>query len=180
MEFQKGQVLIQNRWLLRCPPPRYESQVMTDSKTHFLSLAPSIKRHVHVLLCENAAEQWAEFLKSNSVEYVETVTGTSQKLDFGLLLEALDAVRRSDDKSQVGRRFLEPLAALQDGDLSLPEYVEFAFHSICNLYRKYVDQEPVDDWLIVNQALASIPTAELAKYSLAEAIRRAELALCSD
>jgi len=52
-------------------------------------------------------------------------------------------------------RYREPIVALHDGDLDLPDTIEYAYYSLYNLFRKYTGIEDIDDWLIVNQAISS-------------------------
>ena len=38
----------------------------------------------------------------------------------------------------------------------MPEEIEYAYHSVDNLFLRYGLAEPIDDWLIVNQAVSSL------------------------
>ena len=65
------------------------------------------------------------------------------------------------------------MPALQDENLVFPEPVAFAYYAIYNLFRKYAAQADVDDWLIVNQALAAEADPEVRRRLLARAIQAA-------
>jgi hypothetical protein len=91
------------------------------------------------------------------MRYVEGVAGTRQTVDPTLPQDALEAVRTGSDLRDVARRYGEPIAALQDEDWRPPEPILFAYYSIYNLFEKYDQARDIDDWLIPNQALASLP-----------------------
>jgi len=130
---------------------------------------------VHEILCEHALAQWREFCQSNRpISYVESVCGTHQTVDTELPDDALRSVRENKDVAGVDGRYSEPIVAMQDDDLSFPKSITFAYYAIYNAFKKYVQHENVDDWLIVNQAL-SAETDESRWPSLLEgAIKRAK------
>ena len=122
----------------------------------FFALKPEQRRAVHFALCEHALQKWNRYASTQtSIEYTESVVGTRQEVDKDLPGDALASARRSVDGGQVGHRYLEPIAALQDGDLVFPENITFAYYALYNLFKKVVQGGSVDDWLIINQALAS-------------------------
>jgi hypothetical protein len=130
---------------------------MHPSAAAFLAMPPARRREVHLLLCEHALEVWEQhFPPGDPPSYVESVVGTRQVLDVGLPREALDAVRVGRDDANLDYRYREPIAALQDDDLEFPDAVEFAYYAIYNAFRRHVQGADLDDWLIVNQALASV------------------------
>jgi sulfur relay (sulfurtransferase) DsrF/TusC family protein len=94
------------------------------------------------------------------VAYQESVAGSTQTLDCLLPREALAAVRAGTDAASIGQRYLEPIAALQDDDLVLPEAAQFAYYAIYNVFQRYVRERKMDEWTIVNQALASAGTPD--------------------
>lgn len=143
---------------------------MHPAAQSFLSMPPAAKRLVHVRLCEQALGVWERHLPPGTdITYRESVAGSSQELDVLLPHEALASIRRGKDDFGISQRFQEPLAALHDGDLEIPEEAEFAFYAIHNAFQLYVVDEPTDDWLIVNQALSAIGVAR-AVAALQEAI----------
>ena len=86
--------------------------------------------------------------------------------------EALDGA--GVDRAGVARRYLEPLAALQDDDLELLGQIELAYYAIYNLYRGAVAGAAIDDWLIVNQALTAEEDPALRRMLLADALQAAQ------
>ena len=79
-------------------------------------------------------------------------------MDCGLPREALTAVRLGTDAANISQRYLEPLAALRDDDVVFPEAAQFAYYAIHNAFERYVRERKIDEWTIVNQALASAGT----------------------
>ncbi|HET8647197.1 MAG TPA: hypothetical protein VFO85_17000, partial [Vicinamibacteria bacterium] len=93
-------------------------------------------------------------------DYVDSVVGAKHSVDVALPRDALAAATSGRRSPDVEARYGEPLAALQDDDLQLPDAVEFAFYAAYNCYRRHAQEADVDDWLIVNQALAALPETE--------------------
>ena len=122
----------------------------------FLALNAQQRRAVHFALCEYALAKWNLYANAhNEITYVESVVGTRQEVDKLLPLDAFLSVHRGLDSFNVAQRYREPIAALQDEDLTFPENITFAYYAIYNLFQKYVAQKTIDDWLIVNQALSA-------------------------
>lgn len=141
----------------------------------FLALNAEQRRSVHFALCEHAVEKWNLYAKTQKkIEYIETVTSTRQKVDKLLPFDAFSSTMQGLDSSNVAERYLEPIVALQDADLILPENITFAYYAIYHLFKKYVKKELIDDWLIVNQALATEEDSEVWKTLLNDAIQRAK------
>ena len=143
---------------------------MHPSAQSFLSMPPAAKRLVHLRLCEQALSVWERhFPPGSEVIYRESVAGSSQELDVLLPHEALASIRAGKDDFGISQRFQEPLAALHDGDLEIPEDAEFAFYAIRNAFQLHVVGKPTDDWLIVNQACSAVGEARAVEV-LQEAI----------
>lgn len=122
----------------------------------FLALDCAKKRAACIQLCERALRIWeSTFPDGCSVAYRESVVGSIQTLDCGLPREALAAVRSGKDAAAIGQRYLEPIAALQDDDLVLPEAAHFAYYAVYNAFERYVSEKKIDEWTIVSQAIAS-------------------------
>ena len=122
----------------------------------FAELSPDAQRRVHFVLGRHALEKWRDYCTANPVmHYVESVCGTDQSVDVSLPDDAFACAERACDDRQVAKRYREPIAAMQDDDLEIPETMAFAFYAIYNLFNKYAKNEPVDAWLIVNQSLSS-------------------------
>jgi len=132
---------------------------MTDLRQTFLSLEPGAKRRVHMLLCENALSQWQSFaIERRRIRYVDSVVGGRHEVELELPSEALRSVANArEDVADVEQRYAEPITAIHDHDLKFPDHIEFAYYSIYNLFRKYALGKEVDDWLVVNQAIAAEP-----------------------
>lgn len=129
---------------------------MHEAAELFLALDDDKKRTACIQLCERALRIWeSNFPDGCRVTYEESVAGSTQILDCGLPREALSAVRAGTDASNIGQRYQEPLAALQDDDLVLPEAAQFAYYAIYNAFERYVRKRKIDEWTIVNQAIAS-------------------------
>jgi hypothetical protein len=129
---------------------------MHELADKFRSLSPDQKRIIHLNLCEHALTKWQAFASSRRwIMYADSVCGTKQAVDKSLPLDALQSARDGRDVADVDARYAEPITALHDDDLNLPASVEYAYYAIYNTFSKYARKENVDDWLIVNQALAS-------------------------
>ena len=140
----------------------------------FFALDPARRRSVHFALGERALTVWANYAaRRTDWEYVESVAGTWQTVDRQLPAAALASARQGDDLANVALRYLEPIAALQGDDLAFPGAVTFAYYAIYNLFRKYAAQAEVDDWQIVNQALAAEADPEVRRRLLAQVIQAA-------
>jgi hypothetical protein len=132
-----------------------------EAAEQFLALDEAKKRVACIHLCELALAVWeSNFPDGRQVTYQESVAGSSQSLDYQLPREALAAVRVGTDAAAIGQRYLEPIAALQDEDLVLPETAQFAYYAIYNVFQRYVRERKIDEWTIVNQALASTGTSD--------------------
>jgi hypothetical protein len=122
----------------------------------FLALNPAQRRVVHFALCERALREWNQYANAQGrIQYTESVIGTRQEVDQQLPVDALESAKRGVDFGQVQQRYQEPMTAMQEDDLRFPEPIIFAYYAIYNLFGKYVCGEPIDDWLIVNQALSA-------------------------
>ncbi len=148
---------------------------MTTPAERFLALSPGQRRIVHELLVEHALAKWQVYVESRGeIRYRESVTGTEQTVDANLPGNALAAVQSGQRIAAVAEGYSEPIVAMQDGDLSFPESVTFAYYAIYNFFRRYAMQrEEIDDWLLVNQAVSSEDDEEKQKAVLMRATERA-------
>jgi hypothetical protein len=143
-------------------------------KEKFLSLTPAERRQVHFSLCRKALAVWSDWSSQKKrLQYVDGVVGLSHNVDFALPSDAFSAAARGRDASNVAKRYLEPITAMQDVDLELPREITFAYYSIHNLFNKYVCGEQIDDWTIVNQALGCESDIARMISRLSEAIQTA-------
>jgi hypothetical protein len=123
----------------------------------FFALPADRRRRVHLELCRGALEVWTRYCRERPrIEYTDSVVGLGHVLDAALPGEALRTVELGADPADVKARYGEPIVALQDDDLELPEEIEFAYYAIHNLFLRYGLAEPIDDWLIVNQAVSAL------------------------
>ncbi|MEV6773360.1 hypothetical protein AB0N05_32480 [Nocardia sp. NPDC051030] len=122
----------------------------------FLQLGADHRRQVHLSLCEDALATWSGYIqgKRARLRYRDSVVGMRHNVDTVLPADALHSARAGVDLADIDNRYLEPIAALQDDDLTFPVPVEFAYYAIYNCFRKYVLRDDVPDWLIINQALS--------------------------
>ena len=137
---------------------------MHPAAEKFFAMSKEQQRAVHLRLCEQALGVWQRhYSPGTRPTYQETITGTVQELDVDLPSEALACSRAGKDQAQVQSRYSEPITALQDDDLVLPEQALYAYYAIYNLFRAHVIGVPLDPWLIVNQALSALgPEADVA------------------
>ncbi|MFD3702242.1 hypothetical protein ACFWUP_03785 [Nocardia sp. NPDC058658] len=132
-------------------------------RARFEELEPDQRRQVHFALCQDALATWTAFAqrKPRELRYRDSVVGMRHRVDVELPADALRSAYVGRDLAEVGDRYLEPLTAMQDDDLSFPDPVEFAYYSISNCFRKYVRGDDIADWLIVNQALSAHDISEV-------------------
>src|SRR5687767_2545789 len=101
----------------------------------FVALPAAGRRRVLIELCGRALEVWEErYPVGSQINYFETVAGTSQSVDVGLPREALCVLKGEGVDANIAERYLEPMVALRDRDLELPDPVEFAYYCIYNAY----------------------------------------------
>ncbi|MCA2209063.1 hypothetical protein [Nocardia rosealba] len=131
----------------------------------FLRLGADQRRQVHLSLCADVLPAWTDYVrgKPSALRYRDSVVGMRHHVDVELPIDALGAARAGVDLANISSRYLEPITALQDDDLTFPDPVEFAYYAIYNCFRKYVSGEDIADWLIVNQALAVHDPGEAAQ-----------------
>jgi hypothetical protein len=130
---------------------------------------------VQLALCRHALGVWEAYLQRyGPVEYVDSVVGLHHCVDSALPRDALASVVAGAEGADVARRYLEPIAALQDDDLELPGHIELAYYAIYNLFRSAVEGAAIDAWLIVNQALAGAEDPAMWRTLLAAALHAAQ------
>ncbi|MEU1432387.1 hypothetical protein ABZ412_35500 [Nocardia sp. NPDC005746] len=130
----------------------------------FFQLGADRRRQVHLSLCEDALSTWIGYTRGKPAQlrYRDSVVGMRHHVDVELPADALLSACAGEDLADVGSRYLEPIAALQDDDLTFPDPVEFAYYAMYNCFRKYVGGDDISDWLIVNQALSVHDDSEAA------------------
>jgi hypothetical protein len=129
---------------------------LPDLRAAFATLDGPRRRIVQLTLCRHALGVWEAYLRRHGpVAYVDSVVGLYHCVDSTLPRDALMSAEAAIDRADVAQRYLEPMAALQDDDLELPGHIELAYYAIYNLYCNAVEGAAIDDWLIVNQALAA-------------------------
>ena len=144
---------------------------MNPLAKQFLNASSNQKRTIHFKLCKHALDKWRNYAKAQGqIHYRESVCGTKQFVDTVLPEDAFMAARQGRDTGFVAKRYLEPIAAMQDDDLISPEAITYAYYAVYNLFRKYAGVSEVDDWLIINQALSSESNELMWQKMLQEAI----------
>jgi len=148
---------------------------MDPSAEDFFALDSEGRRIVHLELCRHALEIWEGYARAQSpITYQDSVVGITHTLDQRLPRDAFESSRAGRALSGIAARYNEPIVAMQDDDLELPENIEYAYYAIHNLFRKYVQGDAaIDDWLIVNQALSAESGLERWKELLSEAVAKA-------
>lgn len=140
----------------------------------FLVLSEPKKRFVQFELCRNALEILNNYFEqTGEINYVESVVGSFQTVDSKLPSDAFESAQKGENLHDTNYRYAEPIAALQDDDLSFPGNITLGFYSIYNLFEKYVGNRNIDDWLIVNQALSAEIEEEQWTELLKNAIEKA-------
>ena len=114
-------------------------------------------------------ERYFAGLPNNAVTYVDSIVGLEHTLDAGLGSRALTWVQHAvatgvfASSPEISKAYGEPLSALQDDDLDLPDPIEQAFYAIYNLYRAATDRGPRTSERLsraIHQALAARPSGE--------------------
>lgn len=147
---------------------------MHSAAENYFSLPKEGKKRVQIALCSRAYEAWlCHATDLGPVEYRESVAGTMQQVDRGLPRDAIHAAATGRDDTSVEQRYLEPLAAMQDGDLGWSAAMDTAYYAIFNLYQFHVAEKLTDSWVIVNQALSALGE-ENAAENLRAAVEYAE------
>ncbi|MGG7607812.1 hypothetical protein [Massilia sp. BKSP1R2A-1] len=144
--------------------------MMSPLALQFYSLASDQQRFVVIRLLWKALDVWEQYNSPGTrPTYQESVSGSIQELDTDLPREALETILAGTDISGIAERYREPIVALRDEDIQLPESAEFAYYAIYNAYRRYILLEPVEDKLLINQLLSSLPS-EQAESAFCEAL----------
>jgi hypothetical protein len=128
----------------------------------FMAMSAEQKRSVHLQLCGHALKVWEKhFPPGSGLAYRESVVGTLQFLETGLPREALESIREGRDLAYIEDAYGEPIAALYDDDLKLPEPAMYAYYAIYNAFQLHVLGKAVDPLLIVKQALSAVEDHEM-------------------
>ncbi len=135
---------------------------MTENlQDEFLSSPAGSRKVVHRFVCGKALEVWQEFVaQETKITYADSVVGLAHEVDTQLPTEAFRAAFAgcsAEESDNISYRYLEPISALQDMDLEFSAPVLMAYYAIYNAFCKYARGENNDDWIIVNQALATDP-----------------------
>jgi hypothetical protein len=101
---------------------------------------PLHRRHEAMrMACSYAADVWERYAEGGSVTYTDGVVGMQHVLDMTLPARALAAVDRklAGDHvapEEIWSAYREPITALQDEDLDLPDDIARAYRAIYNLF----------------------------------------------
>jgi hypothetical protein len=135
---------------------------MKQTAEEFFAL-PTAKRRLTLLsLCTRSLAVWESHFSPNaSPSYQDSVTGSLQEVNVGLPREALQAVQSNSEGASILEKYIEPIVALQDQNLELPEAAEFAYYAIYNAFLRYVAGVDIEEKLILNQALSALPEEEM-------------------
>jgi len=135
---------------------------MRQTAAEFFALPAGRRRLALLSLCAHSLAVWdSHYSPGTSPSYQESITGLVQELDVGLPREALQAAQRGSEGAGIQERYKEPIAALQDQDLELPDAAKFAYYAIYNAFRCYVAGVDIEEKLILSQALSSLPEGEM-------------------
>lgn len=120
-----------------------------------------------LLAAERALPVWERHAASRELSYVDSVVGQHHVVDQQLPRRVLAFVGASVDQDrmlpcyQLSAAYSEPLTALQDGDLTLPDHAEMAFYGIYNAYKVCCGEELPGSWvascaLAIHQSLVAL------------------------
>lgn len=123
-----------------------------------------------LIACERALAVWNAFVSSSDLEYTDSVAGLHHEIDEELPLRVFFCVRENLENlgAEFGfalqEEYLEPLAALGDGDLKMPENALEAFYSFHHLLAAAMDAEKKQHFAIaVQQACESLQEKGIAQ-----------------
>jgi hypothetical protein len=158
------------------PAPAEGSDAPPLSELHarFLELCADARRRVHARLCARAVAAWQRYSAAEGqLTYIDSVIGMFHVVDARLPADAWVFVfgrPRAGSLEDIEYRYREPTVALQDGDLELPDPIYYGYHAVYNAFLVYAMGRPIDDWLIVNQALSVLPREEARRAALHAAL----------
>jgi hypothetical protein len=107
------------------------------------------------IACRGALEVWKEWAGNRAIEYIDCVVGMLHLVDVTLPARALAAVEGGEDLLGIERDYVEPIVAMQDGDLDMPPEVKDAYYSIYNLVRFARGDAGSTAVLVLDQAISS-------------------------
>ena len=116
-----------------------------------------------------ACDVWNNYSKGKTVNYVDSVVGLKHNIQPDLLNRTVQEVSKINfNQKQINKlkkEFQDPIIAIQDLDLELPNPVEKAFHSVHNLLelKPKLKQTIFGDnypYLIINQAIDSLSSSK--------------------
>jgi len=135
-----------------------EDEEISDG-ARLAALGPERRIDALVVACEPALVAWTTYVLRARPAYVDSVVGLRHVVDPDLPARALDEVRARHDEPDVRATVLawvEPVVALQDQDLVLPERYEYAFYAIYNLHRLVFEPNPeITPALVLSQAISA-------------------------
>lgn len=116
-----------------------------------------------IIACEAALNAWSEFASAENFSYADSVLGLRHEIDSDLPSRVLSCVRGNlenlgtDFGFALQEEYLEPLAALGDGDFKMPENALEAFTSFHHLLTAAMDAEKKQHFSVaVQQACESL------------------------
>jgi hypothetical protein len=135
---------------------------MNQLAQKFFALSFDKRKKVHIQLAEFALTKWEMFYKATKpINYTDSIVGLNHTVDVSLPEDSIQAVKNGYDTKNIKKRYAEPIAAMQDDDLIFPKSIEFAYYGIYNLFNKYILNENIDDWLLINQCLSAFSIEEI-------------------
>ena len=143
---------------------------LPELHARFLELPAEARWCVHARLCARAVAAWQRYLAAEGeLSYTDSVIGMFHTVEARLPADAWVCVfgrPRTGSLKEIEYRYREPTVALQDGDLELPDPIYYGYCAVYNAFLKYAVGRPIDDWLIVNQALSVLPHGEARRAAL--------------
>ncbi|MFJ9532766.1 hypothetical protein [Herbaspirillum sp. NPDC101396] len=147
---------------------------MKQLARQFFLLSTEKRRVAFLFLAKRALDSWKmHFPKDSHLQYRESVTGSTQIVEVDLPLDAIKEIESITFDASVANRYREPIAALQDGDLELPEQVEFAYYGIYNVHQLLRQSVSIKEELILSQLLSALQSG-VAEQALRDSIARGE------
>jgi hypothetical protein len=114
------------------------------------SLSEENQFRLAIKLAKRALPIWNKFADKTELSYRDSVAGLKHTVDKSLLKDALESVenylknKRSDfseEETNLYKKFIDPIVALQDDDWELPDEVLKTFYSVYILIEALIDNE---------------------------------------
>jgi hypothetical protein len=122
----------------------------------FGALAYEAQVDALVIACADALRVWKAWADAHEPRYTDGVVGMRHVVDVELPGRALAEVRARKQSPSTTKEYLEPITAMQDDDLEMPDPIEYAYYAIYNLHRLIFEPDSdITAALVLNQAISA-------------------------